>query len=185
MIIALFANTKKRIALDIAVRVRDFLCQRHVKVVTRDDLATLLHLPLLSTLGSAQPDFIISIGGDGTILRLVHHHPELVSPILGINAGHLGFLADVPLAELIISLEELLDGAYEIQERIVMDGLCPDGQSCFAVNEFVIHRAKNPGLIDLALHVDGDYLNTSPQMVLLFLLPVAQQPILWRQEDLS
>jgi len=160
MIIALFANTKKRLALDVAIQVRDFLQQHHIEVVAREDIAASLSVPAISTIEIAKLDFIISIGGDGTILRLIHHHPDLTAPILGVNLGHLGFMTDVPTTELIASLQDLLAGAYEIQERIMMDGLCPDHQSCFAVNEIVVHRAKNPGLIDLAIHVDGCYLNT-------------------------
>lgn len=160
MIIALCANLQKRLSLEVASSVRDTLQLRGIQLVAKEDVANALNLPPLSTLPPASIDFVISIGGDGTILRLLHHYPQLDAPILGINLGHLGFMADIPLIELQVSLEDLLSGSYEIQNRIVMDGRCPDGTACFAINDMVIHRAKNPSLIDLAIHVDGVYLNT-------------------------
>lgn len=102
-----------------------------------------------------ETDFLISLGGDGTMLRLVHHFPQYEIPILGINTGHLGFMADIPFSELSHGLEDLLKGEYRIEHRVVIEG-----KACFAVNDIVIHRAHNPSLIDLAIHVDGKYLNT-------------------------
>lgn len=116
--------------------------------------------PPLSSVPPHSIDCLISLGGDGTILRLVHHFPHLEAPILGINLGHLGFMADVPLSDLYPSLEELIAGHYRIEERVMMEGVTFSGERCFAVNEMVIHRAHNPGLIDLSIHVDGVYLNT-------------------------
>lgn len=69
-------------------------------------------------------------------------------------------MADVPLAELYPSLEDLVTGNFRVEERMMMEGTTPLGETCFAVNEMVIHRAHNPSLIDLSIHVDGRYLNT-------------------------
>ena len=160
MIIALFANTKKRSFFEVATKVRDFLQQHNITVIAREEEAQALGIADLSSVKPNQIDLLISMGGDGTILRLIHTQPDLDAPILGINLGHLGFMADIPLPDLIPSLEDLIAGAYTTQERIVMEGVCPDGKRCFAVNEMVIHRAKNPSLIDLSIHVDGTYLNT-------------------------
>lgn len=171
MIIALFANMKKRAFFDIATHVRDFLQKNNIHLVSGEEEAQSLNLPSLNTVKLQEIDFLISMGGDGTILRLIHNHPELTAPILGINLGHLGFMADVPLQDLTPSLEDLIHGAYSIQERITMDGVCPDGTRCFAVNEMVIHRAKNPSLIDLSIHVDGIYFNTFSADGIIFSTP--------------
>ncbi len=69
-------------------------------------------------------------------------------------------MADVPLSELMPSLEDLVAGEYTIEERIMMEATTAAGQKCFAVNEMVIHRAQNPSLIDLSIFLDGAYLNT-------------------------
>ncbi|MFZ0566187.1 MAG: NAD(+)/NADH kinase [Chlamydiales bacterium] len=160
MIIFLFANMKKRESFDIAKKVSDFLQQQAITVVTRDNQAEELGIAPLSTVSPQDIDFIISLGGDGTILRLVHNFPQIQAPILGINLGHLGFMADIPQSNLFPSLEEFLKGNYRIEERVMMDGVTANQERCFAVNEMVIHRSLNPSLIDLSIHVDGDYLNT-------------------------
>ncbi len=160
MIIALFANMKKRAAFDTGIKVRNFLKQHDVQLVGPDEEAKELELDPLNSVPPENIDFLISLGGDGTILRLLHNYPNLQAPVLGINLGHLGFMADIPLPDLYPSLEDLLNGEFHIQKRIIMEGICPDGKHCFAVNEMVIHRAKNPSLIDLSIHVDGVYLNT-------------------------
>ncbi|MCB1119385.1 MAG: NAD(+)/NADH kinase, partial [Chlamydiia bacterium] len=106
-------------------------------------------------------DFMISLGGDGTILRLVHTYPDVKAPIIAINLGSLGFIADIPITEIYPSLQQILEGEYRVQERLMMaGGTVEEKIRCFAVNEMVVHRAKNPCLVDLAIHVDGQYLNT-------------------------
>lgn len=160
MIIALFANMRKRESYTIAKQISNYLKERKVQVVSRDDEADELGVPLLSSVPVQSLDCVISLGGDGTILRLVHNYSYLDAPILGVNLGHLGFMADVPLSDLYPSLDDLIDGEYKIEERVMMEGTTFTGERCFAVNEMVIHRAHNPSLIDLSIHVDGIYLNT-------------------------
>jgi NAD+ kinase len=160
MIVALFANMRKRESYTLAKQITQFLTDKKIVVVARDEEAEELGVPPLSAVPADQLDCLISLGGDGTILRLVHHFPHLDAPILGINLGHLGFMADVPLTDLFPSLEALLAGEYRIEERVMMEGLTRSKDRFFAVNEIVIHRAHNPSLIDLSIHVDGTYLNT-------------------------
>lgn len=160
MIVALFANMKKKDSYITAKEICTFLTERNVTVVSRDEEARELGLALLSSCSPDKVDLIISLGGDGTIIRLLHHFPELQAPILGINLGHLGFMADISVSNLFPYLEALLIGDYHIEKRIMMDGETASGDRCFAVNEMVVHRARNPSLIDLSIHVDGVYLNT-------------------------
>lgn len=114
---------------------------------------------------------MISLGGDGTILRHIHRHPNILAPIIGINQGSLGFLADIPLDDIYPSLLDVLNGNYHIQDRLMMEGESSNAQKCMAVNDIVIHRAKNPSLIELALYVDGDYLNTFTADGIIFATP--------------
>ncbi len=160
MIIALFPNTQKSQTKNIALGIKEFLAARHVTVVAEDAEARIIGLPLLSSVAPESIDFLISLGGDGTILRLVHRHPELNAPLLGINLGGLGFMADVPITDIYPSLQDLLEGNYRVQRRMMMEGLTAQGETCFAINEMVVHRAQNPSLVDLGVHVDGQYLNT-------------------------
>lgn len=158
--IALFPNELKPGALKVTSEICNFLKGKGVETVVEDMHADSLGAAPLSKVDEKTIDFRISLGGDGTILRLLHRHPRIEAPLLGINLGSLGFLADIPMNAIYPSLEELLAGDYFVQERMMMEGSCTNGDSCFAVNEIVIHRAKNPCLIDLAIYVDGLYLNT-------------------------
>ncbi len=100
MIFALFPNTQKSQTKNIALGIKEFLSANHVTVVADDAEAQLLGLPPLSSVAPTSIDFLISLGGDGTILRLMHRHPELTAPPLGINLGGLGFMADVPVSDI-------------------------------------------------------------------------------------
>ncbi len=159
MIIALFPNMAKTQTRTIAIGICEFLATQGVNVVTEDD-AHLIGTSPLSEVDPKAIDFIISLGGDGTILRLLHNYPEIRAPILAINFGSLGFMADIPVKDIYPSLQDLLNGKYTIQERLMMQGETAKHTSNFAVNEVVVHRANNPCLVDLAIHVDGNYLNT-------------------------
>ena len=93
-------------------------------------------------------------------MRIIHKHPELTAPILGINLGSLGFLADIPVPEIYPSLQDLIKGEFKVLERMMIEGETLDGKKFSAVNDMVVHRAQNPSLVDLSIHVDGHYLNT-------------------------
>jgi NAD+ kinase len=160
MIIALFPNTRKSHSKEIALGIAKFLDEKGVAVVVEDVEADELGAQPLSSVDPKKINFSISLGGDGTILRLVHRHPELEAPIIGINLGSLGFMADIPVHDIYDSLHELLVGHFRLSKRMMMQGVTDNDENCFAVNEFVIHRAQNPCLVDLAIHVDGLYVNT-------------------------
>ena len=160
MIIALFPNTDKRQSMNLAIGIREFLANHQVTVVSEDAEAEGIGAQPLSSIDPRKLDFLISMGGDGTILRLIHKYEEWNVPLLGINMGHLGFMADVPIADIYPSLQDLLQGAYKIEERLMIEGETMQGERCFAVNDIVIHRGQNPSLVELAIHIDGLYLNT-------------------------
>lgn len=160
MRIALFPNLSKTGSIKIGQEIRDFLHKKGIEVVSEEEKAKVLGVPSLSSCAPDEIDFLISLGGDGTILQIIHAHPELNAPILGINLGSLGFMADVPIQETYQALEALIRGDYAIHERIVVDGIIESQKPSFAINEIVIHRAINPCLIDLTIEVDGIYLNT-------------------------
>lgn len=158
--IALFPNTHKKESKNLAIGIREFLSNQGVTVVAEEEEAALIGAIPFSQINPHEISILISMGGDGTILRLVHKYEELDAAILGINLGHLGFMADVPISDIYPSLQDLLDGAYVIEERVMIQGESLHGELCFAVNDIVVHRAKNPSLVELAIHVDGLYLNT-------------------------
>jgi NAD+ kinase len=160
MIIALFRNHLIRQSKNLAIGIREFLTNQSIEVVAPDADAEEIGATPLSKVDPKKIDFLISLGGDGTILKLMHHHDDLTAPILGINMGHLGFMADVQIADVYPSLQDLISGAFRIEERLMLAGKTLQDESCFAVNDIVVHRALNPSLVEIAIHVNGLYLNT-------------------------
>lgn len=158
--IALFPNESKAQAKTISISICQYLLSRGVKVFAEENEALRIGAAPLSSAPPEEIDFAISLGGDGTILRVLHRHPEIIAPIIAINLGGLGFMADIPIKEIYPGLESLLSGNYTIQQRIMMEGFSGKDEHCFVVNDVVVHRASNPSLVDLVIHVDGIYLNT-------------------------
>jgi len=103
-------------------------------------------------LPSMDVDVVISIGGDGTVLRTLRH-TEL--PVLGVNAGVLGFLTEVKPNEIQSSIERLLRGDYHIDERIKLTTTMDGRRLQDAVNEAVIHTAHIAKMRHFSVSVDG------------------------------
>ncbi len=158
--IALFPNTQKKESKNLAIGIHEFLQSHGGDVVVSDEEAEELGGVPLSSVHPKEIAFMITMGGDGTILRIFHQYSNLDAAILGINLGHLGFMADVPIPDIYPSLQDLLSGEYKIHERVMLRGETLQGQTCFAVNDLVIHRGRNRSLVELGIHVDGHYLNT-------------------------
>ena len=108
-------------------------------------------------------DFVISMGGDGTMLRAANRVGAKEIPVLGINMGRLGFLADVLPDEIDTALQEIYTGQYKIEEHSVImietDGEFLEG-SPYALNDIALLKRDNALMITIRCCVDGDYLVT-------------------------
>ena len=158
--VAIFPKIEKPYFKNLAKEVATFLRKKNIEVVVEDDKAALFNMPPLSSVNPKEVELLITMGGDGSILRIVHAYKNLSAPTLGINLGHLGFMADVQVTNLIACLEDLVNKKFSIQGRIMIEGSSPSGENFFAMNDCVLHRAKNPSLIEVAIYVDDRYLNT-------------------------
>ena len=85
---------------------------------------------------------------------------SLDAAILGINLGHLGFMADVKITDLIPALNNLISKKFTIQERLMLEGESPAKERFFAINDCVLHRARNPSLVEITVYVDQLLLNS-------------------------
>lgn len=109
------------------------------------------------------PDFIITLGGDGTILSAVTLIRELEIPIMGINLGRLGFLASIEQERIDHAIELLLNGKYSISKRAMLELVStPDifDDRNYALNDFTILKRDNSSMIVLHAFVDGEFLNS-------------------------
>lgn len=110
----------------------------------------------------ADTDFLISFGGDGTFLETLKIVQDRKIPVIGINTGRLGFLANISRDEICVSAEELFQGNYTLEDRtlIRLKGTKPDkNEFSIALNEITIHKF-GAGMISVKTELDGEYLNT-------------------------
>jgi len=109
-------------------------------------------------------DFLVSLGGDGTLLSLVRRSHGYNKPVVGINAGNLGFLADVTIDDVELFLEQLIQDEYRIDERMMIEGYVQrkDGKKepFFAFNDVVITRPVVSKMATVYASIDGVRFNT-------------------------
>ncbi len=107
-------------------------------------------------------DFLVSLGGDGTLLSLVRRSYKWHKPVLGINAGNLGFLADIVISEIDTFLDKLVQGEYRIDERMMMEGYIVRGdteESFCAFNDVVITRPTISKMVNIEAYIDNELFN--------------------------
>jgi len=111
-----------------------------------------------------EADFLVSLGGDGTLLSLVRRSYVFKKPVVGINAGNLGFLADVTIDDVDMFLEQLLSDDYRIDDRMMIAGYLKkkDGekQEFFAFNDVVITSPKPSKMVQVNASIDGERFNS-------------------------
>ncbi len=109
-------------------------------------------------------DLVIAIGGDGTMLYASRLARGSGTPILGINRGRLGFLADVTPDEMINSVEQVLQGNYTRDSRMLLEAcLHTDSgkeSTAFALNDVVLQRRETGRMVDFSTRIAGQYVNT-------------------------
>lgn len=107
-------------------------------------------------------DVILSFGGDGTLLNTAHQVGPREIPILGVNFGRLGFLANIESSELAHAIERLCDGDYVVNERLALRAARSNDHDLpepWALNEFTIQGTGETGLLAMEVRVDNQLLN--------------------------
>jgi NAD+ kinase len=101
-----------------------------------------------------QADLVVSLGGDGTMLRALRMCVERQTPVLGVNLGRLGFLAEVDIPELDDALSAIDEHRYTVESRT---GLCAviNGSEAIAFNDIALVRVPGHGMTEVLLHVEG------------------------------
>ena len=149
-------NSSKATGPQAAKRILRVLGSRDISVRLSRELAERLgRADLCESGGFEGCDLLIALGGDGTILRTLDFALPFDIPILGVNLGRLGFLAEVDLEHLESDIGEVLDGRYSIDQRMT---LCVDGfedDAIFALNEIVINRIR-PEIRILSLECEAN-----------------------------
>ena len=110
----------------------------------------------------AEATYVLSIGGDGTLLDTVALVGSNEIPILGINTGRLGFMATIPKDEISQSLEMLFNKSYQLDSRTLLTLESDNqlfGDQNYALNEFAIMKRDTSSMIRVKTFIDGEFLN--------------------------
>ncbi|WP_303318626.1 NAD kinase [Flavivirga abyssicola] len=110
-------------------------------------------------------DFLVSVGGDGTILRAITFIKDIDIPVIGINTGRLGFLATIQVDAIEQAIQNIIDGHYKISERSLLSiETTPENKNItslnFALNEIAVSRKNTTSMITVETHLDGEYLTS-------------------------
>ncbi len=113
-------------------------------------------------LGEKDPDLVIVLGGDGTMLRAARDYMALSVPLLGVNLGSLGYLTEVEKDNVIPALEKVLSGDYEIEERMMLEGTFIKQKEekgyVRALNDISVIKSNPFQAIGLNIYVNGKFL---------------------------
>ena len=162
MKIAIIVNLDKKGALLTASKITDLLMSEGVDVYTlKSDLAGELHSTKTFATHSELVeacDILLTVGGDGTIIHCAKHAAAFSKPVLGINSGRLGYVAELEADE-IEMLRSLVKGEYELESRLLLSVTITrensNRESYIAVNDAVISRGSLSRIIDLDVKIDG------------------------------
>lgn len=108
-------------------------------------------------------DILLSLGGDGTLLDTLSLVRDSQVPVIGINFGRLGFLASINKAEINDAIKALVNGAYSIDQRSLLNiesksGLF--GDENFALNDITIHRRDDSAMMIIHAYMNGEFVNS-------------------------
>ena len=153
-------GASSRQALD---QIAHFLMDMGCDVVLESDTAANMGLSSHVTMDvegiGRSCDLCLVVGGDGTMLGIGRQLAQYGVPLIGINQGRLGFITDIPLGQFESALTPMLAGAYEEDERSLMQAkVLRDGHAVFsalAMNDVVVNRGATSGMVELKVSVDG------------------------------
>ena len=121
-------------------------------------------------------DVVISLGGDGTFLRVSKNASKYKKPVLGINIGHLGFLTEADKQDIELVSKLLAEGNYTIKERMLLEtriiNESANSESNIALNDVVISRGSISRMINISILLDGQKIDEFPADGLIISTPI-------------
>jgi len=164
--VLVLAHTGRPAAVTAAEELVQLLNQAGVRPVLLPDEAALLPAATVAAIDIADPlnpldgaELVVVLGGDGTILRAAEIVRGSQVPLLGVNLGHVGFLAEAERDDLAETVHRVAECKYEVEERMTLDVLVEVGGvvlgTTWAVNEASVEKADRERMIEVVLEVDG------------------------------
>ena len=164
MKIGLVVNSEKT---DVFPRVReilDWITNRDVEIHVREGAPYLQETDVVTRHEQAsdlfdRSDIVAVFGGDGTLLNAARHTAGTGTPLLGVNSGGLGFLTETTLGEVEQSLEQVLAGEYQLDDRMMISGSQEDhpAPTLHALNDLVLSRSKLGRVVRIGAYVEDDF----------------------------
>lgn len=168
MTIGILANLRKSKLFEILPPFLDWLSKKQIRIVLDNDLYHALpskpnEIPGLDPERFVQQsDVILAMGGDGTMLLAARRIGKAEKPLLGVNLGGLGFLAEVSVDELYPRMEKFFRKEYRIEKRMVLEVQVEKGnekQTFYGLNDIVLDRGGSPRIIQIHVEVNSIFFN--------------------------
>jgi NAD+ kinase len=164
--VLVLAHPGRAQAHDVACQLVDALGEHDIEVRLLPEEAAALGLadnPRVALAAEGDPssdcELVVVIGGDGTILRAAEVVHESGTPILGVNLGHVGFLAEAEYEDVSSTIDAIVGRRYTAEDRLTIDvSVFRDGElvsRTFALNEASIEKAERERMLDVVVEVDG------------------------------
>lgn len=154
--VAFYINLHRPRALEIARAAAALAVARGFAVALADEQVELIDLGTPHT-SLANADLVITFGGDGTFLRGMRFAVPLDVPVFGVNTGRLGFLTEIDEHDDVLDkLGDVLDGAFQVEERVALEAAVNGEGAHFALNDVVVRRASNARMAPFGLGLDDE-----------------------------
>lgn len=170
LVVALFGNTYQTKKSHYAALVTELFKKRGAEILFEQKFckcasAVMGHYEERHTFDSSdfEADMAVSLGGDGTFLRAARFVREKGIPILGINIGHLGFMAEVGPDDIPKAVDAVCRGDYKVERRSVIEVVLPSGSFDiypYALNEVAVLKQDMSSMIKIRVSVNGEYMTT-------------------------
>ena len=157
--------------LETVCRLTEWLSERRIRLVGVPEIA---HEQIKQKTGCAveivkdeqlasSVDLILVLGGDGTMIATARMMGDTEVPVIGVNYGGLGYLAEFPIDELFSALEAILSGQYKVQERVMLAVELWRGQELITrnrvLNDVVVNKSALARIIDIEAYLDSQFVN--------------------------
>jgi NAD+ kinase len=159
----LVVHTGRRAAVGAARELANRLNEAGVEILVLDTEAAGLHCDDVTVHAAGAPldgvELVVALGGDGTLLRAAELARPAGTPLLGVNLGHVGFLAEVDRSDLEMTVERIMDSTYDVEERMTLDVvIVRQGDEVahdWALNDVTIEKASRERMLDVVVEVDS------------------------------
>ncbi len=162
--IGIYENASKPEAISCAIYAAKKLIKMEVQCYAKKDLIEKLDPELAKNFEEIEEnefekfiDVLISFGGDGTMLSASNLLLKSNIPIMGVNVGKLGFLAEYSVEDLDKALIDLVEGNFRVVDRSVLEGIV-GGRTLYALNDFVIEKRGSSRMITVSAYTNDHYI---------------------------